>query len=369
MQLDRTHVVIRLRTLSEIGDLAMIMIRRYPAALLIGFAAGAAGWAIVNLLLLGWIPIREAAYGLDDEEAVAQIARYMAWMMLLVILQTPAAGVLTTLYLGQAVFEKRPTWGSVLGEAKRQFWRWFWVLGIKRLAIPAMLVLAVRWGQPASVFFDVIVPVGIFLAIAIVRSSRPFMPEILLLEQCPLRSESDSVITMPRRSASLHTPMGSELSGRFLAVAFVLFGLLLSVMYTLMWIRGIALGIWNFMDVFVLLVMYPMALWIVAGISVLVRLLNYLDTRIRLEGWEVELAIRAEAMRQFGEDAGLVVSPGDASPQRNARSRDNGARGSGRGAAVQGPATVTATTVPQDKRPSSQVVDSLDPNRSTEVHG
>jgi len=40
MQLDRTHVAIRLRTLSEIGDLAMIMIRRYPTALLIGFAAG-----------------------------------------------------------------------------------------------------------------------------------------------------------------------------------------------------------------------------------------------------------------------------------------------------------------------------------------
>ena len=38
----------------------------------------------------------------------------------------------------------------------------------------------------------------------------------------------------------------------------------------------------------------------------MVRLLSYLDTRIRLEGWEVELAIRVEAMRQFGEDAGMM---------------------------------------------------------------
>ena len=319
MQLDRTHVVIRLRTLSEIGDLAMVMIRRYSSSLLIGFAAGAAVWAIANALLLSWIPIQEAAYGLDDEEAVAEVSRYMIWMTLLVILQAPAAGVLTTLYLGHAVFERRPTWASVFGEAKRQFRRWMWVLGIKRLAIPAMLLLAVRWGQPLSTFFDIVVPIAIFLTIAVARSSRPFMPEILLLEQCPLRSDSDSVITMARRSKSLHAPMGGELGGRFLAVSFVLFGLLLSVMYTLMWARGITLGQWNFMDLIVLLVLFPSALWIVAGVSVLVRLLSYLDTRIRLEGWEVELAIRAEAMRQFGEDAAEVGMPASSRSPRSAQ--------------------------------------------------
>ena len=113
---------------------------------------------------------------------------------------------------------------------------------------------------------------------------------------------------MSRRSKSLHAPMASDLGGRFLAASFVLMVLMLSVLYTLMWFRGIALGLWNFLDLIVLLVLYPLALWTVAGISVLVRLLSYLDTRIRLEGWEVELAIRAEAMRQFGEEAGLIVT-------------------------------------------------------------
>ncbi len=309
MQLDQTHVVVRLRTLSEIGDLAMVMIRRYPASLLIGFAAGAVGWAIANLLLIGWIPISEAAYGLDDEEAFPEVVRYMSWMMLLVVLQTPAAGVFTTLYLGQAVFEKRPTWKSVFQEAKRQFRSWFWVLGVKRLAVPTMVFLAIRWGQPVHAFWDTVVPIGIVLTIGIIRSSRPFMPEILLLEQCPIRSNSDSVITMARRSKSLHTPMASDLGGRFLAVAVVLFGVFLSVLYTLIWFRGISLGQWNFMTLTVLLVFYPLALWTVAGVSVLVRLLSYLDTRIRLEGWEVELAIRAEAMRQFGEEAGMMGTP------------------------------------------------------------
>jgi hypothetical protein len=309
MQLDQTHVVIRLRTLSEIGDLAMVMIRRYPSSLLIGLTVGASVWAIANALLLSWIPLTEAAYGLDDEEAYTEIARYVAWMALLVMLQTPAAGVLTTRYLGQAVFEERPTWANVLGEARRQFWRWFWVLGWKRCAIPAMIVVAFRWGNPFHVFWDVAVPFALLIVVGFVRSVRPFIPEILLLEQCPLKRGSGSELTMKHRSRSLHVPMASELASRFIVVSFVLFGLLLSVFFTFMFFRGIALGHWNFLDLVVLIVFYPLALWTVAGVSIFVRLLSYLDTRIRLEGWEVELAIRAEAFRQFGEEAGTIDLP------------------------------------------------------------
>ncbi len=303
MQLDRTHVVIRLRTMSEIGDLALVMIRRYPQSLLVGFVAGALPWAIGNLLLLGWIPITEASFGLNDEEAMPEIARYIAWMTLLVVLQAPAAGAATTYYLGQAVFEHRPTWRSVFGEVRRNFGRWFWVLGIQRLAVPAMVVVAFRLGSTAHGFYDVLVPIMLVIALCIFRSARPFMPEILLLEQCPIRDKNDSAITVSRRSKSLHSPVASDLGGRFFAVGFVFFWLLLSVIYTLIWMRGIVTGTWT-TDLVVLLVIYPLALWTVAGFSVLVRLLSYLDTRIRLEGWEVELAIRAEAMRQFGEDAG-----------------------------------------------------------------
>lgn len=245
MQLDRTHVVIRLRSLSEIGDLAMVMIRRYPASLLIGLTVGASIWAVANALLLSWIPITEAAYGLNDEEAITEVARYIAWMGLLVMLQAPAAGVLTTRYLGQAVFEHRPTWSNVIRQVRGKFWGWFWVLGWRRLAIPAMIVLALRWGQPFDGFFDVTVPFIIWLAAAYARSVRPFSPEILLLEQCPLRRRSggENEITMRQRSLSLHTPMASELASRFVVISFTLFGLLLSVFYTLMWIRGIAFEI------------------------------------------------------------------------------------------------------------------------------
>jgi hypothetical protein len=313
MQLDRTHVVIRVRSLSEIGDLAMAMLRRYPMAMLVGFAGGALPWALANAALLYWIPIGEASYGLEDEEALGEVWRYLIWMALLVMLQTPAAGVLATIFLGQAVFEQRPTWKAVLSEAKRQFRGWFRVLAIRRLAVPTMIVLAFRIGQPASVFWDAFLPIIIFLALITIRGSRPFVPEILLLEQCPLKATSPSAITMSLRSRILHTPMAGDLGGRFLSVGLIFAGLTLCVLYTLMAIRGVLFLKWNFLDLVVLLFLYPLALWTVAGVSVLVRLLGYLDTRIRLEGWEVELAVRAEAMRQFGEemassDRGVVAA-------------------------------------------------------------
>ena len=306
MQLDRTHVVIRLRSLSEIGDLALVMIRRYPSALAIGFAIGALPWAVANAVLLNWIPVREMAYGFSDREAAAELWRYITWMTLLVVLQAPAAGVLTTVYLGQAVFEHQPTWQSVFREVRRQFWRWFLTLGVGRMAVPALAIAALRWGQPADALFDIAIPIGLALAVGAVRSSRPFLPEIVLLEQCPFRTGGAGTIRVSRRVRSLHSPLSGDLSGRFLAVSGLLLFLTLGMFFTLAWLRGIATGQWS-TDALALTVLYPLALWTVAGWSVMVRLLGYLDARIRLEGWEVELAVRAEAMRQFGSEAGWIA--------------------------------------------------------------
>ena len=314
LQLDRTHVEVRVRTLSEIGDLAMVMIRRYPSALFVGFTIGALPWLLANTALLAWIPIQESQYGLLDESAQAELYRYSSWMALLVVLQTPAAGVLTTIYLGQAVFEKRPPWSYVFRKARRHFWRWFWVLGVRRLAIPVMILLAFRYDTQFDGFIDVAIPIGLLICLAVFRSSRPFMPEILLLEECPLKDGDPRVITAKRRSKALHSPMGGELSGRFLAVSFLAFWIAASVLYSLVFVRGIATGAWDW-DTLMFVVCYPLALWAVAGLSVLIRILSYLDTRIRLEGWEVELKVRAEAIRQFGEDvarltAGIIDAAG-----------------------------------------------------------
>ncbi|MEL6110423.1 MAG: hypothetical protein AAFU85_30825 [Planctomycetota bacterium] len=206
MQLDQTHVAVRVRTLSEIGDLALVLVNRYPSTLLVGFVLGALPWMIANAAVLYWIPITEAQYGLNDNEALAEISRYAVWMSLLVFLQSPAAGVVTTIYLGQAVFEQNPTWRSALRVAREQFGRWFFCLGIRRLAFPVWVYIAFRMFQPVNGFFDGFVPAVVFLTALVVRASRPFLPEMVLLEMCPLRSKDERDITLARRALALHRP-------------------------------------------------------------------------------------------------------------------------------------------------------------------
>ena len=301
MQLDHTHVVIRVRTLTEISDLAMVMIRSYPAASICGFALGALPWAVANGLLLGWIPISEFQFARYDQEMSANLIKYQFLMALLVFTQTPIAGVFTTLYVGQAVFEREPTWKSVLDESKRTLGRWFWGLGVIRGPIPLMALMAFNWGNDVSYGLDYVWPICLVIYVSLLRGNRPFMPEILLLERCPIFvAKKTETISARKRSAALHRPISGELVGRFIAMSVLLSILAMLGFYSLLWIRGTLFGLWEW-DAVVYLLLYPVALWAAGALSTLVRFLSYLDTRIRLEGWEIQLAVRAEAIRQFGE--------------------------------------------------------------------
>lgn len=311
MQLDRTHIAIRVRTLSEIGDLSLVMIRHYPRAFFQAFFVGAAVWIIADLLLLGWLPLQPVAADAIDGALTADRWRYVIWMVTLVFLQAPIAGALATYMLGQSIFEQQISLGKAIAEVRPVGWQLIQVLGVGRLAIPAMMLAGWRWNTETNVFFDFLVPFVFLLIAALIRSNRPFVGEMILLERCPRRSNQAGVVTLRRRSKALHTPMASELGGRFLIVALTLVVLAACLFYALIWARGIALGDWA-SDAFTLLVFFPLALWLIASLSVVVKLLGYLDARIRLEGWEVELAIRAEAIRQFGEDAMSAVSPSSA---------------------------------------------------------
>ncbi|MGV3484305.1 MAG: hypothetical protein ACO1RT_07795 [Planctomycetaceae bacterium] len=305
MQLDQTHVTIRSRTLTEISDLAMVMIRAYPSAILYGFAIGALPWVVLNALLLSWIPLTEYAVATYDEQMGANLAKYQILMALLIFLETPAAGVLATVYVGQAVFKSRPPWRSVFGEAQKLFWRWFWVLGVLRGPVPLMmLILSTVWYE-VDYWWAILLALGV----ASVRAGRPFLPEILLLERCPLSERGNAeAITARRRSAALHRPIAGELLGRFIAMSVLLTVLAMLGFYSLLWLRGILFGLWEW-DAVVYLVLYPLSLWAAGALSVLVRFLSYLDSRIRLEGWEVQLAVRAEAIRQFGESENRSMRP------------------------------------------------------------
>lgn len=288
-----------------------MMVRRYPRAFVREFFLGAVFWMILNTILLGWMTLDFSSSESFEGESDSLFYRYLIWMASLVFLQTPIAGVLATYSLGQSIFESQPPMRRTLHECRRMFWPLLWTLGVKRLAIPAVAIVAFRWGQESSGFYDIFLPIFLVMVAAVIRSNRPFVAEMILLERCPVKSPHPNVITLARRSKALHTPMSSELGGRFLSVALVLSALFGCVFYSIFWIRGITLSDWT-VDTVAMLFFYPLALWIIASLSVVVRLLGYLDARIRLEGWEVELAIRAEAIRQFGEDIMSITESTDA---------------------------------------------------------
>ena len=73
-----------------------------------------------------------------------------------------------------------------------------------------------------------------------------------------------------------------------------------AIFFTLVFLSGVFLNDWT-PGPLMLTICMPMAMWLTAFFFTVVRFLNYLDLRIRHEGWEVELRIRAEAARQASE--------------------------------------------------------------------
>ena len=70
----------------------------------------------------------------------------------------------------------------------------------------------------------------------------------------------------------------------------------LSVSMSIVFLIGVLTGIWSWgiwMDLF----LYPLTLWIVSTWTTVIRFLLYMNSRIRTEGWEIELRLKAEVQR------------------------------------------------------------------------
>ena len=78
------------------------------------------------------------------------------------------------------------------------------------------------------------------------------------------------------------------MAGVFCVVVFV------SLLSSFWFANGVLLGQWQIRTIFVE-VYVPVALWLIVIFSTVVRFLLYLDLRIRREGWEIELKVRAAA--------------------------------------------------------------------------
>lgn len=292
MQLDKTRIAIRERGLMEIMDLALRVIRLHLVPLTCTWLAGVVPCMLLNYWLFGWMAESPGDYPLEKYD---YWMRYFWTMHLMVFIQVPLATVPMTLYLGDTMFLQRSSPWIIASTIWKLSWRLMVCQGMVRgILIGLLLVFAIRK-------YDQYTGLEVFLLMLatytlVLRSWRPYLNEIVLLERNPLTARSSKALTIGRRSAALHNPNAGDSFARYVAVVGITILMTLALTYGFWFVGGIVLNDWNW-GLLMVHVCVPLAMWITAGYFCVVRYLSYLDLRIRREGWEVELRMRAEAGR------------------------------------------------------------------------
>ena len=128
--------------------------------------------------------------------------------------------------------------------------------------------------------------------VVLIRANRPFINEIILLERNPLRKRGGKVLTISHRSSVLHGASGGTLVSEWFGAAALAVLLWATLVGTVWFVWGTLLFDWK-LDAFMLHVAVPASMWLVVLYLSVVHFMCYLDLRIRREGWEVELLVRA----------------------------------------------------------------------------
>lgn len=256
MQLDTTRIAIRERGYLELLDLALQVIRAFAAPLATAFVVGVAPMMAFN----AWLLAGYAEPPLDEPVSVS----YIFFMLVLISIEAPIAFAPTTLYLGAAVFQEHPRPGRIA----RDFFA----------SLPQLIVFKVLLGWLYAMF------------------CWHYLSHVILLERTPMAADDPRARTTVRRGSDLHRNEWGELFGR--SVFSVLIGSLLffSIWLSIWALQGVLVNDFDW-DNSMITIYYPLTLWTVLGFFNIVRFLSYLDLRIRREGWEVELMMRAEADR------------------------------------------------------------------------
>jgi hypothetical protein len=246
---DRTLVQIRERSFLDVLDLALVVVRRWPVTLGLTALAGVAPFAVLNSWLLA------------DPEFL------FGWIFPLLALEAPWATAPSTVVLGGLMFGERPSAGRVAAILVRSFPTLF----LYHCLLRSVLLIT-------------------FVAYVLVPIRLGFLDEVILLERGRWWRAA-------RRSADLSQRQGGALFGQWLAQLFTggLFvccfgmgaGKLARVLSggELTWVEppwaDLRAG------------GYQVAAWLAIAFFGMARFFTYIDQRIRLEGWEVALRLRA----------------------------------------------------------------------------
>lgn len=302
MQLDHTRIAIRERGLLETVDLALLVTRDFAGPIIACSLLAILPLALINYVLVGWMA--PADY---DSDVLG--FRYLWNMTVLIYLEAPLAAVFVVAYLGPAVFLEERTIRQIAGDVLGQFFPLLLCQGLLRGVLIAWLLYLVTDRYEANGLIEGLGMIAIAGWATALRAFRPYINEIILLEKNPLWAKTAGAITIGRRSSHLHAPYSGDLFVRWLGAAAV--GTLLAglVIFTAIVAQGVLISDWPIhysledsamalnLDWFKLQIVYPACLWLVVVFLAVVRFLGYLDLRIRHEGWEVELLMRAEALR------------------------------------------------------------------------
>jgi hypothetical protein len=276
VQLDNTRLAIRERDLTDVLDLSLQVIRTHFVPWLVASTAGALPLAVLN-----WWILRPAwqRYG---EVGWPTSFGYVALMGLLIAWELPLASAFVTRYLGDSMFDRPPA-RKVIRDVIDSLPQMFWFDGVLRgiFFLPALAIVDIWWVMGFAAWIPFVY--------------APYLNEVILLERNPMFRKKGRVTTW-KRSQALHDGSRSTLFSRWLSSVLIA-ALLISSLASSMWeVRGVLLNQWAY-DESLWLIYVPASMWIVASFFAVVRYLSYLDLRIRREGWEVELLIRAEADR------------------------------------------------------------------------
>jgi hypothetical protein len=265
MMLDNHRIVIRERGYLELLDLGLRVLRSQAGPLFLALLAGIGPFVVLNAWLLDRAATVPAGSGPPGT--------FLVMMLIAVLWELPLATAPATMVLGRTLFNRPLDAGQIAREFAQS---------LPQLVLYQVLLRGLLLATVAGSFVPFI--------------ANPYLNEVILLERNPLQASRQERLSTGPRSAMLHGGQGGDFFVRWL-----LNTVIGSVLVAAFWgsLAVAARSLLNEQDWTspFYTCLYPAALWIVAAYFGVVRFLGYLDLRIRREGWEVELLMRAELDR------------------------------------------------------------------------
>jgi hypothetical protein len=288
MQLDKTRIVICERGFLDLLDLSLGVIRTHALGLCAAWLVGVVPFALLNAWLVA--PLLQ----IDESHEVSW--SYLWHLAVLTIWELPLATSIVTIYLSRALFQQRPAPSQLFKQFASRLPQLFFVQVFLRGMLAVWDVVAMEFGAPGAV----IGLLGFFIVSTwtFAHMLWPYLNEVLLLEGNPLlRNAASSAASTGTiaRTISMHAQGAGDVILRWFGSILIGTMLLAAVTFSLDWLVE-QLTFTSDQNI-TLLILFPAAIWLVAGFFAVVRYLSYLDLRIRNEGWEIELLLRAEGDR------------------------------------------------------------------------